>query len=711
MLKNKSFIAKFLIIVMVLGTVGIPVNSNNIQNVQASTLVEIKDIPIGSLVVDNTWQWEHRTGNGYTGNGLTKSIEWIKIADNHFKKPIYQNINMLNHSTLLANESIGKRNFNYFGSNLMCGSYPCGSPWNNIPVRNEFLRSTFYNAMSSSLKNRIVPTTTTTSQYGSADPVITHNETVFFLSSVEVGFSSWSSHLDGSNRNGERIEFFPHNNSWSIIRSISDISNNYWLRDVGGYPVGDGMPTGYVGYVYESGFVGTTGQTNENIGLRPTINISADTKVRPTGQWKTSQAGQLVQIYEIVYNQSPTLSLSSPSNNRDLSEVPGYNVLTIGGQVHDPDVGDVVTLKYTIDGITAHTNRTLLTYTSNGGARTFSQGVPIDSTIPQGTYTLRVWAEDNKGGISPAVTRTIIVDKTKPTIQANPTYWLDFGLAELDITVNLSDNLSGIEERMYRVTKSEETPTTWTAAPSNSFNIKLEEQGDWYLHVRVRDKAGNERTERFGKYRLMTEIPPPFGWGDEDLEPIKLPDDFDPDNMNGKIVEFNGKKAMVVVGRYLHLSAKDIDYATHYAISLDGYGYSHWKPLRDGGFEESIFINTPGLYPVHLKLKNAQYNVESDPFVRNFLVDWIKPEISSQTKIKGQTATTNGQLVIKATGEDNLTPVLYNAGNGWRWFTSGQDITITGIPINNRRNNVVVRFSDINGNVTEELYQIWGLSN
>lgn len=694
MFKSKSLIAKLLIVILLFG--GLLSSTENIlKKSNAATTLQIKDIPIGSLVVDKSWSFQRRSGSNYSlPNTVNEPIEWILIDKNsHFKQAYYENTFMDEHITLLSDKVIGgETRFSQDGAN---------NPWHTRTIRTYYLRDVIYNSMSNEFKNIITLTATKTGQSASSLPVKTSNETLFLLSLTELNCGDYIQILN-PDQDGLAIPFFNSNQR----RSSSGDANNYFSRSAVNNIMGS---SNNYNYIVSSG----TPETGYNVsrGVRPATNLKANTFVKPTGVWKTSQAGDYVQVYEIVYNQPPTLSLTSPSNNRDLSEVPGYNVLTIGGQAHDSDVGDVVNIKYTIDGITAHTNRTLVTYTSNGAARTFSQGVPIDSTIPQGTYTLRVWAEDNKGGISSTVTRTIIVDKTRPTILANPTYWLDFGLAELDITVTLSDNLSGVEERMYRVTKSEETPTTWTAAPSNSFNIKLEEQGDWYLHVRVRDKAGNERIERFGMYRLMTEIPPPFGWGDEDLEAIKLPDNFDPDNMDGKIVEFNGKKAMVVVGRYIHLSAEDIDYATHYAISLDGYGYSHWKPLTDGAFEESVFINTPGLYPVHLKLKNAQYNVESDPFVRNFLVDWIKPEINSQTKVKGQTATTNGQLVIKATGEDNLTPVLYNAGSGWNWFTSGQDITATGIPINNRRNNVVIKFSDINGNVTEELYQIWGLSN
>lgn len=136
MFKSKSLIAKFLIVVMLLGTVWNPIVSNNLENVHASTLLEIKDIPVGSLVVDNTWQWTHRTGDNYTGTGVSKPIEWIVVDTNsHYKQSHYDNTSMNDHVTLLTNEIIAKYNFNNVNFN---------SPWHNRTIRQDFLRVTFF---------------------------------------------------------------------------------------------------------------------------------------------------------------------------------------------------------------------------------------------------------------------------------------------------------------------------------------------------------------------------------------------------------------------------------------------------------------------------------------------------------------------------------------------------------------------------------------
>lgn len=142
---------------------------------------------------------------------------------------------------------------------------------------------------------------------------------------------------------------------------------------------------------------------------------------------------------------------------------------------------------------------------------------------------------------------------------------------------------------------------------------------------------------------------------------------------------------------------------------LDGYGYGDWKDIDENkNIQESIFINVPGLYHVHIKFRNP-YGGESQAFVRNYLVDWIKPEIITEKKIKRQSATTNGSFTIVGFGEDNLSPVLYNSGKGWNWYTEGEDITFDNLSPG--YNILVAKFSDLNGNIVEEKYEIWYLNH
>lgn len=581
-------------------------------------------------------------------------------------------------------------------------------------------------------------------------------------------------------------------------------------------------------------------------------------------------------------NSLPTLSLTT-SNNLVLSEQPGYNSYILTGTVRDQDVGDTITLKYTIDGVPGHANRTFRTLTSNGNNQSYNYSIPIDSTIPQGNHTIRVWAEDNKGGVSTQLTRSFMVDKTRPNITAGPQNRENWDTSQVDVNVNMNDTLSGMQLRQYELTTSSTPTGNWMTANNNSFNILINSEGEWYLHLRAMDVAGNVDQKTFGIYRFFNflnpdsiqivssgpnhldinwnnqsdqeyqirlinqdgslvftsdwGIEPPFKiesltpnsrytpeirtrkfgvvsdyipglpnytdanpvrratfealdraikitldieatgnpsyttyivknmitnetietsreWSNTDLlndmeytymakvvnrngkegewfyigtghtaitkvevpvdwedpvgglTPIKIPEEFDPDTIEGKVVEFNGELAIVVKGRYINIEMSNILNAAEYAISLDGFGYSDWKDVVDNSFSESIFINNPGLYKVHVKFRN-QFGHESKSYIRHFLVDWVPPNVETKNKTERQTATTTGAFVVVGYGTDNLSPVLYNDGNGWRIYQEGQDINIFGLTTG--YNEIKIMFSDYNGNITIKTHNIWYL--
>jgi|GEM_PF-5071439 len=124
-----------------------------------------------------------------------------------------------------------------------------------------------------------------------------------------------------------------------------------------------------------------------------------------------------------VLNSPPTLTLTT-ANNQTFSQVSGYNKLVLSGSTKDTDVSDAMTVKYTIDGVAAHTGKVVSTLTANGSNQSFGHyEILIDSTIPEGSHILRVWSEDDNGGKSAEVTKSFTVDKTapaKPVISESP---------------------------------------------------------------------------------------------------------------------------------------------------------------------------------------------------------------------------------------------------------------------------------------------------
>ncbi|MEH6944771.1 DNRLRE domain-containing protein [Bacillus sp. JJ722] len=119
---------------------------------------------------------------------------------------------------------------------------------------------------------------------------------------------------------------------------------------------------------------------------------------------------------EYTTNNTPTLLLNT-ENNRTLYE---NDTLSIDGSATDADNGNIVNVKYSINGGTV---RAIATAISNGTApipfaktltckngKLFDGETAVTEQLVEGTAnTLRVWAEDDQGGKSTEQTRTFYV--------------------------------------------------------------------------------------------------------------------------------------------------------------------------------------------------------------------------------------------------------------------------------------------------------------
>lgn len=115
-----------------------------------------------------------------------------------------------------------------------------------------------------------------------------------------------------------------------------------------------------------------------------------------------------------LVNNNPIIDITTPSGNDYFGKEKPINV---SGTVKDLDVGDTLSIKYTINGISAHTNKILRTITANGSNQSFNNNISIDTSISEGTHILNLWVEDDRGGKSNEISRTIKIDKTSPTMK------------------------------------------------------------------------------------------------------------------------------------------------------------------------------------------------------------------------------------------------------------------------------------------------------
>ncbi len=155
--------------------------------------IKLGDLPIGTRLVDLTWQWEFRVGNNYTGSGETKPVTWLVVARDHYGHG--------SGVTLLSAEPIGKYNFdnnkrynkkrfnvgrissNHW-ANSGTGKATCGlRPWlNSTGIHNG---EGFYQAFSESFKRAVLTTTVPNRVWKKGRPYST-NDRIFIPSTTEL---------------------------------------------------------------------------------------------------------------------------------------------------------------------------------------------------------------------------------------------------------------------------------------------------------------------------------------------------------------------------------------------------------------------------------------------------------------------------------------------------------------------------------------------
>lgn len=352
------------------------------------SLFQIKDIPVGSIVVDNTWSFQQKSGQDYTTPDTTNApVEWMVVDTNsHFKNTHYQNTTMGDHVTLFSNGVL---------SNYRLNNTNVNAPWDTRRIRTNFLRSTFYNSMSEGFKGRIAITQTKTGNSSTSGQQTTSGETVFLLSATELGIPSTDSDGAGIPKgagDGVRIPFFTLGYDLIVSNKPRASTNPYFTRT----PFSNNVE--YVWTISGGGRTSrTTNAWSSDIWVRPSLNLKADTLVKNTNIAKTNAAGQTVSVYEIVLNQEPTITLNTNNNQTiyENSTIQHYNKTDFLFEINadDTDVNDTIEYSVWLNNV----ERTTWTGISKNVNTPYS--IP-HSTMLTGNNIVTVKVRDNNGGES-----------------------------------------------------------------------------------------------------------------------------------------------------------------------------------------------------------------------------------------------------------------------------------------------------------------------
>ncbi|MFK4300648.1 hypothetical protein ABH892_000747 [Paenibacillus sp. RC254] len=120
--------------------------------------------------------------------------------------------------------------------------------------------------------------------------------------------------------------------------------------------------------------------------------------------------------------------------------------------------------------------------------------VPGSSGVLNSSGIVKVTAQavDAAGNRSDPVFATSYVDLEPPMIQLTPDSreWKD---TSIQVGIRYTDQHSGIEPptMQYKITNSPDVPEHWDAAADTGIQLNLSKEGEWYVHAKVKDQAGN----------------------------------------------------------------------------------------------------------------------------------------------------------------------------------------------------------------------------
>lgn len=213
--------------------------------------------------------------------------------------------------------------------------------------------------------------------------------------------------------------------------------------------------------------------------------ITSDLSVRgyhPIQNWQLTNADRKTEVegwrpvLEALPNEVPILTLST-TNDQTLYE---NDVFYMNGTASDMDNGDVVSVQYQINAGTA---KEVKSFTNSGAAEPFSKSLSfrggslydgetlVASNLKDGTaHTLKVWAEDSKGGKSSIEERTFqtisrVVAETKPngTYTARPSF--DYVVKDPEgKSFTVTEAIDGVT---FRTIPNVASGTTLTYTPSD----------------------------------------------------------------------------------------------------------------------------------------------------------------------------------------------------------------------------------------------------
>lgn len=421
----------------------------------------LSQLPVGAKIKDANTKYNGATitwlvgGRNHYGANQTALVSEKIISLKAFDAIETRNTdsNRKNYGNNRYSQSNIRQWLNSSTTSWYSAQHSADAPPNNANVYSNYneydAEPGFLTNFSENMRNALVPTTLTVAKNTVTDGggSETVSDKVFLLSNTEVGLTNENSIAEGklmslfstaANRIAKPTATAVSKSEYKDTTNLLDSKAwYYWLRTPSASYSSDAR------YVNLNGSLSGSSACGGYNGVRPAINITSTIAV--------SDVPDTDGAYTLIFNNAPTINVTSPSDARTLYE---NDTFAIAGTTTDADNGNVVSVKYSIDGgatqaITASVSAgTAISFAKNlvyKSGKLYDGATAITSTLAEGSqHTLKVWAEDDQGGKSTEIIRTFYVVPNRAATLTLDAFVTRTGLINSDV-VNISGTVADLD--------------------------------------------------------------------------------------------------------------------------------------------------------------------------------------------------------------------------------------------------------------------------
>jgi len=451
---------------------------------------KLSALPVGAKIKDANTKYNGATitwlvgGQNHYGANQTALVSEKIISLKAFdaKEAANTDSNRKNYGNNRYSQSNLRQWLNSSATSWYSAQHSADAPPNNANVYSNYneydAEPGFLTNFSENMRNALVPTTLTVAKNTVTDGggSETVSDKVFLLSNTEVGLTNENSIAEGklmslfstaANRIVKPTATAVSKSEYKDTTNLLDSKAwYYWLR------------TPNASYSYLARHVSTDGSLHNrsafdgHYGVRPALNLNSDILV--------SDSTDADGAYTIVWNAAPIITNSTPSGTTLYEN----DSITLDGTASDTDAGDIVSVKYSVnggtsraiasgisDGVSAVAYNRVLTFKSS---KIYDGTTAVSAELTSGVaHSVKIWAEDDKGNVSNEIVRTFyVVTNRAPVLSVEvPTTAGSIDSDSIKVTGSINDPDGNDMILTYRINSG--TPIEIYRGGNNSFEFDV----------------------------------------------------------------------------------------------------------------------------------------------------------------------------------------------------------------------------------------------